>query len=112
MPRPDKAERARRQQLARERKYLAGSELDRDEERQQDLAAVEEDRWQILYAQQEEAREADAYAERAVKGLDELARLVGAYEEGDIPRDEVESVLRVAGHRDFLPERGWCGTGE
>lgn len=112
MPRADRAERARRQQLARERKYLAESEHAREEEREQELAAVEDDRWQAWCARQDEAREADAYAERAVNALDELARLLGAYEEGDIPRDEVESVLRVAGYRDFLPERGWCGTGE
>lgn len=112
MARPDKAERARRQQLAAGRRGQGELDHDRAEQLEQQRAAVEEDRWQAEYERHEEARAADAYADRAVKALDDLAALVVESEGGDVPAEDVREILRTAGHRDYLWERGWCGTGE
>jgi hypothetical protein len=114
MPRPDQQERARRQQLAAKRRHDEELGRVREEEQEQERAAIEDDRWQAEYARQEEARAADAYAERAIKALDELAGLLAeCQEEGeDVPADSVREILTAAGHRDFLPDRGWCGTGD
>lgn len=115
MPRPDKAERARRQQLAAARRADEELAQVREEELEQQRAAVEDDRWQAQIAQAEEARAADAYAERAVEGLDELARVLEQCEESgeEISPDSIRDILVAAGHRDFLPDRrGWCGTGD
>lgn len=104
--RPDKAERARRQGLAAERR--AQEEQDRldQEKHEQELAAVEEAKWDTQRAAADEARAADEYAARAVEALDELAKLVAQHEEKgeEIPVDYVRDILVTARHPEYAPE--------
>lgn len=114
MPRPTKAERARRQALATGRKATAEQERLDAEKREQALAAVEQEKWyDEVVAPAEQARADAARAARAVKAMDDLAQLLAdAEQEGDAidPRD-IREILVAAGHPDFLPDAGWCGTG-
>jgi hypothetical protein len=108
--RPDKQERARRQQLAsdrREREHLDA------EEREQVLAAEAELRDRDRSVREDQARDADAYATAAVKALDRVAELVAAcHRDGDdAPLEDLREILRAAGHPEFVPDGGWCGTG-
>jgi hypothetical protein len=108
MARPDKAERARRQVLAAARRTQEEWGRTADDEREQELAAIEEDAWFAKVTEAEDARAADEYAARAVEALDRLARLVDT---GDVTVDDVRDVLSEAGHPDYLRDPGWCGTG-
>ena len=117
MARSDKAERARRQGLARDRRaqeeiledrMLAGQETE-----QIRLAEIAEAEWETRRAAEQEALDQARYAENAVKALDELARLWAEAEQADagIEPSEIREILVSAGHPDFLPDSGWCGTG-
>lgn len=114
MARPDKAERARRQTLATERKDQAEQGRLDAEKSEQEAAAVAEEKW---YAEEVapalDAAADAAYADRAIRALDDLAQLLaGAQEAGDvIDPNEIREILVGAGHPDFLPDAGWCGTG-
>lgn len=111
MARPDKAERARRQKIAKERRLQ--QEIEADEK------VASEEAEQIRLAEIAEAEELDRrtaeaiaqenaeYADRAVKALDELSRLLAhAQESGEpIEDDEIQEILAAAGHPDHLRER-------
>ena len=113
MARPGKGERARRQGLAADRRAAQEQERLDAEEREQETATAAHATWHAEEEQAMAAAEDAAYADRAVKALDELASLLASCEEsGDlIDPGEVREILAGAGHPDFLPDPGWCGTG-
>jgi hypothetical protein len=113
--RPDKAERARRQRLAAERRQAdEESRHARDEERQIALSAGADE----AYAA-EAAAEAAREFERAWAALDEVDAMVARYETepvevGDV-LEHLREILRAAQHRNHVLDEGprsWCGTGE
>lgn len=121
MARPRKAERSRRQGLARERRLQEESQRDQDEKAQEaaDAASYEADMaeaYDAIQAAEDERIERD-YEKGLPEAMDALAGLVAdAQEQGDgvVDVGTLIDLLREFKHPGYRPdgsESGWCGTG-